>query len=159
RWRGGATGRQDEKDCKSQERSIQSSSGRPMRVAFVVNSTRTQRATYTTMQIAFEAARRGHEVRLVGVDGMSCASDDLVMAQATPRFAQVPATAQEFEGIVTAERPHDEICLNEFDVVLLRNNPNVGEGGDRYNPAIDFGRRLKRAQVLVVNDPDGLQRA
>src|SRR5262249_36196140 len=52
-------------------------------------------------------------------------------------------------------------CLSEFDVVFLRNNPNVAatEPGDRFNPALDFGRRLKRNSVMVVNDPDGLLRA
>ncbi len=133
-----------------------------MRVAFVVNSTRTQRATYTTMARSPSSRRRGvygHEVRFVGVDGMSSATDDRVFAQATRLLAKPPASAAELEAAIIAEKPHDEICLNEFDVVLLRNNPHVGEGGDRHNPAIDFGRRLKRGQVLVVNDPDGLLRA
>jgi glutathione synthase len=46
-------------------------------------------------------------------------------------------------------------------VIFLRNNPNAGggEGGDRFNPALDFGRRLKQLGVLVLNDPDGLSRA
>jgi glutathione synthase len=53
----------------------------------------------------------------------------------------------------------EEICLDEMDVVFLRNNPVVADGPDRLNPAIDFGRWLKRTGVLVVNDPDGLVRA
>ena len=45
-------------------------------------------------------------------------------------------------------------------MIFLRNNPNAGGGeGDRFNPALDFGRRLKQLGVLVLNDPDGLSRA
>ena len=57
----------------------------------------------------------------------------------------------------------ETVRLNNFDVVFLRNNPRAGaregEGADDFNPAIDFGRRLKGSGVLVVNDPDGLSRA
>jgi glycosyltransferase involved in cell wall biosynthesis len=35
-----------------------------MRVCFVVNSPRTQKATYTTLHLAFSAHRRGHDVAL-----------------------------------------------------------------------------------------------
>ena len=45
-------------------------------------------------------------------------------------------------------------------MVFLRNNPNVGgPEGDGFNPAIEFGRRLKQSGVMVFNDPDGLVRA
>jgi len=56
----------------------------------------------------------------------------------------------------------ESVRLNDFDVVFLRNNPNAGARdieNDGFNPAIDFGRRLKQAGVMVVNDPDGLTRA
>ena len=68
-----------------------------MRICFVVNNPRTQRATYTTLHLAFAAYRRGHDVAFASVDA--------------------------------------------------------------FNPALDFGRRLKQLGVLVVNDPDGLSRA
>ena len=60
-------------------------------------------------------------------------------------------------GAGTAEAPER---LDDFDVVFLRNNPNVGgPEGDGFNPAIEFGRRLKQCGVMVFNDPDGLVRA
>src|SRR3954463_13996845 len=42
-----------------------------MRLCFVVNSVRTQRATYTTLHLAFAAHRRGHDVAFVSVDALS----------------------------------------------------------------------------------------
>ncbi len=56
-----------------------------------------------------------------------------------------------------ARRVH--ASLADFEVVLLRNNPNAGGDRVRVNPAIELGRRLKEAGVMVLNDPDGLRRA
>ena len=42
-----------------------------MRVCFVVNNPRTQRATYTTLHLAFAAYRRGHDVAFASVDAFS----------------------------------------------------------------------------------------
>lgn len=140
-----------------------------MRLCFVVNHVRTQRATYTTLHLAYEAHRRGHDVRFMDVDAFSYGDDqgaDAPAARVVARVVKPPAgpyeTAKEFCKAITAEdAPTEEVCLNDFDVVFLRNNPAVmaKESGDRFNPAIDFGRRLKRSGVMVLNDPDGLLRA
>lgn len=134
-----------------------------MRVCFVVNNVKTQRATYTTLRLAWEAAKRGHDVRLVGVDAFSYGDDDRVSALTVrPAPRSTPSSARKYARALNgADALGEEVSLNDFDVVFLRNNPAVAaaEPGDRFNPAIDFGRRLKRAGVMVVNDPDGLLRA
>jgi glutathione synthase len=133
-----------------------------LRVCFVVNNFRTQRATYTTAHLAFEAQRRGHEVRFVSVDGFSYADDGRVVGLAARAPEKPYKTTKGFtRALVADDVPVEEVTLNDFDVVFLRNNPAVAaaDPGDRFNPAIDFGRRLKRSGVLVVNDPDGLLRA
>jgi glutathione synthase len=136
-----------------------------VRICFVVNNVKTQRATYTTLHIAYEAHKRGHDVRFASVDAFSYGDENRVLAYAA-RPADTPGAP--FEGpkkycqaLTADDCPVEEVCLNEFDVVFLRNNPNVGgtDPADRFNPALDFGRRLKRSAVLVVNDPDGLLRA
>jgi glutathione synthase len=133
-----------------------------VRVCFVINNPKTQRATYSTLHLAYEAMKRGHDVSFVPVDAFSYGDDERVMGLA----ARVPPGAYEspkrYVKALTADgRPTEEICLNELDVVFLRNNPSVAtaEAGDRQNPAIDFARRLKQSGVFVVNDPDGLLRA
>jgi glutathione synthase len=132
-----------------------------MRVCFVVNNVRTQRPTYTTLHLAFAAHRRGHDVAFVSVDGLSHGDDSVVLGdlvRARPGRLKDPAA---FARALTGEgAPRADARLNDFDVVFLRNNPHVGAAeGDRFNPAIEFGRRLKQSGVLVVNDPDGLARA
>jgi len=63
-------------------------------------------------------------------------------------------------ALLSPEARRVDSRLAEFDVVLLRNNPHLGDGHPiRVNPAIELGRRLKHSGVLVLSDPDGLRRA
>jgi glutathione synthase len=131
-----------------------------MRICFVVNSVKTQRPTYTTAHLAFAAHRRGHEVALVSVDELSHGDDRIVFGEIV-RAARTQQDAAGFvRALVAPDTPCEHARLNDFDVIFLRNNPHVTNGaGVRFNPAIEFGRRLKQAGVMVVNDPDGLMRA
>jgi glutathione synthase len=132
-----------------------------MRVCFVVNNVRTQRPTYTTLHLAFAAHRRGHDVAFVSVDGLSHGDDSAVMGDVVrPRPGRLKDASSFAKSLVGDGASREDTRLNDFDVVFLRNNPHVGRAeGDRFNPAIEFGRRLKQSGVMVVNDPDGLARA
>jgi glutathione synthase len=132
-----------------------------MRVCFVVNNVRTQRPTYTTLHLAFAAHRRGHDVAFVSVDGLSHGDDSVVLGRLVrPRPGRLKDPASFAKALTGEGAPRDDARLNDFDVVFLRNNPHVGGSEvDRFNPAIEFGRRLKQSGVMVVNDPDGLARA
>jgi len=137
-----------------------------MRLCFVVNSVRTQRPTYTTAHLAFSAFRRGHDVGFVSVDALSQGQGEEGEIQGElvrPRPGRMRDCVGYVKGLVSPEAIRETARLNDFDVVFLRNNPNAGKQDDSdrvaFNPAIDFGRRLRRAGVMVVNDPDGLTRA
>lgn len=131
-----------------------------MRVCFVVNNVRTQRPTYTTLHLAFAAHRRGHDVAFVSVDGLSHGDDNVVMGRVVrARPGRIRDTAAYAKALTAEGAPREDARLSDFDVVFLRNNPQVGAEADGFNPAIEFGRRLKQSGVLVVNDPDGLARA
>ncbi len=131
-----------------------------MRICFVVNSVRTQRPTYTTLHLGFAASRRGHDVAFVSVGDLSHSDDGLVQGEVVrPRPGRFKDAAAYVRALVGESAVREEARLGDFDVVFLRNNPHVGNARDRFNPAIELGRRLKQAGVLVVNDPDGLARA
>jgi len=69
-------------------------------------------------------------------------------------------TAGYAKALTAADAPREAARVVDFDVIFLRNNPSAGAAEvDAFNPALDFGRRLKQLGVLVVNDPDGLSRA
>jgi glutathione synthase len=132
-----------------------------MRICFVVNSVRTQRSTYTTVHLGFAAHRRGHDVAFVSVDHLSHDGAEvwgaLVRAKGGRRIKSTVSYAKELRRAYVKRELER---LDGFDVVFLRNNPNVGgPEGDGFNPAIEFGRRLKQCGVTVWNDPDGVVRA
>jgi glutathione synthase len=132
-----------------------------MRVCFVVNNVKTQRPSYTTLHLAFAAYRRGHDVAFASLDAFSQGeAADIVGDVVRPKPRRLRDAAAYARALTAADAPHEDARLTDFDVIFLRNNPNAGaKEGDNFNPAIDFGRRLKQAGVLVVNDPDGLSRA
>jgi glutathione synthase len=130
-----------------------------MRVLFVVNNPRGLRATHTTAYLAAAAVRRGHDVALVSVDDLACEREVMGRVVRPP-----PGAGREVCSLVACLRSpqarYEEMRLSDFDVVLLRNNPHVSDGRSiRVNPAIELGRRLRAAGVLVLSDPDGLGRA
>jgi glutathione synthase len=131
-----------------------------MRVCFVVNNVRTQRPTYTTVHLGFAAHRRGHDAAFVSVDHLSHDGAH-VWGVMTRLVGGRPRTTSEYvKALDEARAPAQPERLDDFDVVFLRNNPNVGgPEADGFNPAIEFGRRLKQSGVTVFNDPDGLVRA
>src|SRR3954471_22681049 len=132
-----------------------------MRICFVVNNPRTQRATYTTLHLAFAAYRRGHDVAFASVDAFSQGEgSDIVAEVVRPKSGRLRDTAGYAKALTAADAPREAARLVDFDVIFLRNNPSAGAAEvDAFNPALDFGRRLKQLGVLVVNDPDGLSRA
>ena len=132
-----------------------------MRICFVVNNPRTQRATYTTVHLAFAAYRRGHDVAFASVDAFSQGEgSDIVAEVVRPKSGRLRDTAGYAKALTAADAPREAARLVDFDVIFLRNNPSAGAVEvDAFNPALDFGRRLKALGVLVVNDPDGLSRA
>jgi glutathione synthase len=129
-----------------------------MRILFVVNNVNSLRPTYTTTYLAAAAQRRGHDVAFISVDDF--AHEQEVTGRIVRPAADAGRDPSSLLDSIHAGARYQDVKLAEFEVVLLRNNPNVGDGRSiRVNPAIELGRRLKEAGVMVLNDPDGLRRA
>jgi glutathione synthase len=131
-----------------------------VRVAFVVADVKAQRPHFTTVYLAQAAARRGHDVAFVSVDELTMTTDNQVTAQIV-RPGRATETHEALCDALAADdaRVGDE-ALASFDVVFLRYNPNQElANAAPGNPAAEFGWRLKLSGVLVVNDPEGTQRA
>src|SRR5690349_10975267 len=109
-----------------------------MRLCFVVNSVRTQRPTYTTAHLAFAAHRRGHDVAFVSVEHLSHDGAHVwgTLSRAKgERLKTAVSYVKELRADGTARAPER---LDDFDVVFLRNNPNLGgPEADGFNPAIE----------------------
>ncbi|MBI4512119.1 MAG: hypothetical protein HY698_20975 [Deltaproteobacteria bacterium] len=128
-----------------------------MRLAFLVADVRAEKPTYTTMYLAQAARELGHDVGLVGVSDLTLTADNQVAAAVT-RAVPTTASTQELCQALADNVQVTEEPLASFDVVFMRYHPHR-EGSGGQGPAIDFGWRLCLGGGLVVNDPEGTQRA
>ena len=98
-----------------------------MRVLFVVNHPKTLRPTYTTAYLALAAKRRGHQVAFISVDDLAHEREvtGRVVKLAPGKYADTSAMVASLKG---SQAVRVEVPLAGFDVVLLRNNPHLGDG-------------------------------
>lgn len=97
---------------------------------------------------------------MVSVDGLSHGGDCQIFGQIARVSPGAGADMAQFMAALNRASANPEhASLNDFEVVFLRNNPLVGGSSIRFNPAIEFGRRLRQSSVTVVNDPEGMLRA
>ena len=98
------------------------------------------------MHLAFAAYRRGHDVAFASVDAFSQGEgSDIVAEVVRPKSGRLRDTAGYAKALTAADAPREAARLVDFDVIFLRNNPSAGAAEvDAFNPALDFGRRLKQ---------------
>lgn len=132
-----------------------------MRIAFVVNDVQTEYTDYTSTHLALTAVNQGHDVYYINVGDFELAIDDHTYAHAIvvpKKHHRSPAVfLQEIQKILTTEK----ISVDALDVLMLRNDP-VQDATVRpwaRRAAINFGRFAMQHGVLVLNDPNGMDRA
>src|SRR5215471_11453590 len=97
-----------------------------MKIAFVVNDVATELATYTTTRLAMAAVNRGHKCFTFGVGDFLCAADGSIHALARRAHAKAYKSLDKFLGeLQSSDNAAEHINLDEFDVVMLRNDPST----------------------------------
>ncbi|MDH3239531.1 MAG: glutathione synthase [Alphaproteobacteria bacterium] len=134
-----------------------------MRIGFVVNSMAGELADYTTTHLAFEAHRRGSDVYYIQVDDFTYGADEKLHA-----WAMCPASDTRYDGVEhllrdlqTTGTESRRIDIADLDVLFLRNDPAQDQLKRPWArlAGINFGRLAIGQGSIVVNDPDGLNRA
>lgn len=125
-----------------------------MRIGLAVNSVSAEQAHFTTTRLAMVAAARGHEVQYIEAGDFGLGADDHVYADTLEvpqrRFRSGDVLLREL--VATSKQLR---CVDELDVLLLRNNPNEDvflRPWARLAP-IDFGMLAAQRGVLVLNEP------
>jgi glutathione synthase len=97
----------------------------------------------STVVLALEAQQRGHALWWYPADSLCWRDDRLWTPKARP--------IQFFEGrdVWYEQQPHETLCLNEVDVVLMRQDPPFDMG---YLTATYLLERI-HPHTLVANDP------
>lgn len=133
-----------------------------MKIAFVVNDVRTELASYTSTRLAMAAVNRGHKSYTFGVGDFICACDGSVHATAQMVKGKSYKSLEKFLGEMQSEDSEPQhINLDEFDVVMLRNDPSTDaiERPWAQSSGILFGQLVASRGVMVLNDPENLARA
>jgi glutathione synthase len=135
---------------------------RAMKIAFVVNDVKTEEAAYTTTRLAMTAVNRGHKCFVFGVGDFVYAADGSIHARARKAPGKSYKSLEKFlKELQSEENEAESVCLDELDVVLLRNDPSA-DATDRpwaQSAGILFGELVARRGVMVLNDPGHLAHA
>jgi glutathione synthase len=130
-----------------------------MKIAFVVNDLHTELATYTTTRLAMAAVNRGHKSYTFGVGDFICTCDGSIHASGHTVRAKSYKSLDKFLGdLQSSDQAPEHINLDEFDAVLLRNDPSTDalERPWAQSSGILFGQLASKRGVMVLNDPENL---
>ena len=133
-----------------------------MKIAFVVNDVKTEVAAYTTTRLAMTAVNRGHQCYVFGVGDFVYAADGSICAHArTARGKSYKSLEKFLKELQSDENKPESICLDELDVLLLRNDPSIDatERPWAQSAGVLFGQLVSRRGVMVLNDPGHLAHA
>ncbi len=134
-----------------------------MKICFVVAEVSAQVPRFATVRLALAAARREHEVALASIGDLTLEPSGRILAKVgRPPAPAAAAGPESYAEAIARSATRTELSdLTGFDVVFLRYHPSreASAAGQRLNPALDFGVRLKASGVTVVNDPEGAHTA
>jgi glutathione synthase len=133
-----------------------------MKIAFVVNDLETEQASYTTTRLAMCARNLGHEAWTLGVADFVYKPDGSIHANARTvqgdKYDSLTTFMEELQG---EEARQELICVDQLDVVMLRNDPSEDKADRAWaqTSGILFGQLAMRRGVIVLNDPANLANA
>ena len=132
-----------------------------MKIGFVVNDIETEKAEYTTNRLALAAKEMGHEAWYMGIGDFAYEPDGSLSTKARAGHAKSYRSLERHMADVQKPDVEELLGLDEFDVVMLRNDPADDAETDpwRNNAGVAFGQLIASSGVLVVNDPTSLANA
>ncbi|MBX9670170.1 MAG: hypothetical protein K2X93_21395 [Candidatus Obscuribacterales bacterium] len=132
-----------------------------MRLLFFVTDLTVEKANYTTYRLAVSALSRGHTVYHMSASDITILSDDRVVVTAT----RVPKSTYKdsisyFEDLLN-DGITEQLELPDIDALMLRSDPSLAQGNLSWaqTMGIQLGRIARKDGVIVLNDPEGLNKA
>jgi len=134
-----------------------------MKIGFVVNDVMTEEPGFTTVRLAHEAHKQGHEAFVLGVGDLAYDPDEFIRARSrsVPQGKKYSSQETYLKDLQGTKAIKQRVTIDDLDVLMLRNVPS-----DDYlkrpwasTTAAEFGRVAMRRGVIVVNDPNGLAKA
>ena len=133
-----------------------------MKIGFIINKLETEKAGFTTTQLAMQAINMGHQAWIISVGDLAYDPDECIRARArmAPR-CNYKSLQTYFKELQSTQVKIERITVDELDILMLRNNP-VDDAINRpwaQNMGTVFGRVAMQRGVIVLNDPNGLAKA
>ena len=133
-----------------------------MKIAFVVNNVLTEKTDYTTTVLVLAASKLGHEVWYISVHDFVYDTDESIHAFAYSTANADRNSLQQFlDDVRSSSNSKQYLNLATLDVLMLRNDP-AEDARDRpwaRLAGINFSQFAIKQGVLVLNDPEGLNKA
>ena len=131
-----------------------------MKIAFIINDLKTEKASYTTIFLALTAHKRRHNVFVFGVGDLGYSSDGHMVAQARTVPDHSYKTNETFFKALEKAEPV-RISSGDLDVLYLRNDPSedINKRNWAQNAPYIFGQIAMRDGVVVLNHPESLSDA
>jgi glutathione synthase len=131
-----------------------------MKIAFIINDIKTEKANFTTIYLALSAHKRGHKIFIVGVGDLGYTSDGHMLALARTVGEQSFKTLDTFFKALEKSEPV-KIDSSDLDVLFLRNDPSedINSRNWAQNAPYIFGQIAMRDGVIVLNHPSSLSNA
>ena len=132
-----------------------------MKIGFVVNDVATELPVYTTNRLAMSAKEMGHEAWFIGIGDFAYEPDGSLSTKARAGHAKSYRSLKRHLDDVKKPDVEELLGLEEFDVVMLRNDPadDAESAPWANNAGVAFGQLIASSGVLVVNDPTSLANA
>jgi glutathione synthase len=133
-----------------------------MKIGFLVNDVKTEKAGFTTTRLGCEALNMGHEVCVFGVGDVAYDADENVRARAKVLPKKSYGTHEAyFKDLQGPKAINERVTVDDLDVLMLRNVPSDDFISRPWatTAATEFGRVAMRRGVIVLNDPNGLAKA
>lgn len=133
-----------------------------MKIGFMVNDAATEQPVFTTTRLAMAAHNMGHESWLIGVGSLGHDPSGQIFAHANGAAGKQYKSLEKYLGnIQSADGRKEKVCVDEFDAMMLRNDPadDAGERPWAVTSGILFGQLAVARGVLVLNDPASLANA
>ena len=131
----------------------------PIKLTFVINDIKTEKANFTTTRLARRAIERGHEVSLVSLVDFTYEPDETISALASrPRRDAYDDDQALIDDLQADDAELTKVSITDQDVMLLRADPADELVARPWAPnsGLLFSQLAAKQGVIVLNDPTHL---
>ena len=129
-----------------------------MKLAFVINQLESEKDVYSTTRLSRIGSARGHEIALIELGDFIYDAGGKICAMATLVGETNYDNDTDFLKEIQTNRERERICLEDYDILMLRSDPADEIGTRDWAPSASllFSQIAAKHGTIVLNDPKHL---